>query len=205
MRRLRHLGRVYYDALLSGRKTAEFKFCDIPSINELVTVLHQCGITLQLMPARLRALFRIAGPDMDALLFDEPLDLGKWRINAFKRLDDVVKDEEYTYSDLHAAAEIQVAAEEDVAAFHTLFFIGDLLVAWATLSPMDKSEELRAKRAMERLAQLSSGREYCKYRAFVQPFTDILWPIYTEPSILVRFAHAGGLPVLFEGWVCYRF
>ena len=162
--------------------------------------LHECGLTLQLMPARLRALFRHA-PDMDAFLLDEPLDLGKWRKEAFAQTEAVAADPESNDDDRMGSFEVEDKAGKDLAAYQMVFFVGDLLVAWLLLSPVDAQEEKRAQRAMERLVEYSSAPEYRKAQALGDSLTDAMRPLYTTKPVLVRFAQAGGLPALFDDWV----
>ncbi|GJE88210.1 zinc finger MYND domain-containing protein [Phanerochaete sordida] len=199
LRRLRQLLRIYYDARLSGRKPAEFKYCDIQDISDVGLDLHECGITLQLMPTRLRALFRLA-PDMDTFLLDEPLDLGKWRNEAFAATEAVAADPESNDDDRMTAFDKEDKAGKDLSAYQMAFFVGDILVAWVLLSPLDSTEERRAARAMERLVEYSSAPPYRKGQALGDSLTDAMRPLYGNTPALVRFAQAGGLPSLFDDW-----
>ena len=201
LRRIRHLLRVYYDARLSGRKTAEFKYCDMQDINDVGIYLRQCGLTLQLNPARLRAVFRYA-PSMDAFLFEELLDLGRWRAESFARNRAVAADPESTDEERMAAAELALEAEKDLAAYHLSFFVTDVLVAWLLISPLDSSEEDRAKKAMETLVKYAASPRYREGHVLGDALTEALRHVYESPDLLVRFAHAGGLPALFNDWVC---
>lgn len=201
LRRIRHLLRVYYDAQLSGRKTAEFKYCDKENIDEVGLDLRQCGLTLQLTPGRLRALFRYA-PAMDAFLFMEPLDLGRWRAEAFARGRVVAADLESTDEDRMAAGALEDRAQADLAAYQMSSFVTDVLVAWLLVSPLDSAEQDRATKAMGRLVEYASSPRYRDVQALGDALTDALRPVYESPDILVRFAHAGGLPALFNDWVC---
>lgn len=200
LRRIRHLLRVYYDAKLSGRKPAEFKYCDLQDISKVGLDLHECGLTLQLMPGRLRALFRHALA-MDTFLLEEPLDLGKWRTHSFARNEAVAADIESTDDDRMDACELEEKAGHDLAAYQMSFFVGDVLVAWLLLSPADAAEERRAARAMEKLVEYACSPPYRKGQALGDALTDAMRPVYTTRTVLLRFAHAGGLPALFDDWV----
>lgn len=155
------------------------------------------------MPARLRALFKYA-PDMDAFLLDEPLDLGKWRVESFARNEAVAADPESTDEERMAACELEEQAGQDIAAYQMSFFVGDVLVAWLLLSPVDEQEERRAERAMARLVEYACSPPYRKGQALGDALTDAMRPVYTTRSVLLRFAQAGGLPALFDDWVRWR-
>ncbi|GJE88217.1 zinc finger MYND domain-containing protein [Phanerochaete sordida] len=199
LRRLRALLRIYYDAKITGRKPSEFKYCDVQDISSVGLDLHECGVTLQLTPPHLRALFRDA-PDMETFLFEEPLDLGPWRQAAFALREAVASDPESTDEDRDEAYQIAERAADDFAAFQLGFFIGDLLVAWILLAPVDSAEERRARRAMERLVEYSSAPQYRKGEVFGDSLTDAMHPVYANKLALVRFAQAGGLPALMDDW-----
>ena len=84
LRRMRHLLRVYYDAKTSGKRTAEFKYCDYKDIEDTGVDLHELVLTLQYTPGRLRELFQHA-PEMDKFVLDEPIDVGVLRERAYAR------------------------------------------------------------------------------------------------------------------------
>ncbi|KAH7926927.1 hypothetical protein BV22DRAFT_1104018 [Leucogyrophana mollusca] len=197
LRRIRHLLRVYYDALLTSKKTNEFKFCDISDISDVGLKLHEAGVFLQLSPARLRALFSSA-PEMETFLLDEPIDLGKWRLNAEAVAQAVKADEEADDDDRERMIDLEDDSGNDCAAYQMIFFIGDILVALLLNSPLDSKEKERADRAMARLVTLSTIPVY--RLAFGDPLTDAMRPVYWTPKVLVRFAHAGGLPALIGDW-----
>lgn len=205
--RLGYLLRVYYDAKLSGRKHPEFKFCDVQNIDDVGIDLHKCGLTLQLMPSRLRALFRNA-PEMDAFLFEEPLDIGRWRAEANRDLEMVGDAPDATDDDREVAMEAYERASEDLAAAHMTLFIGDVLVGCLLLTPVDADEARRAERALGLLVDYSCQPHYRLHNVLGDYLTEAMLPVYTTPSILLRFANAGGLPALFTDWVsdthCYE-
>ena len=192
--------RVYYDAKLSNRKPLEFKYCDVQDISRVGLDLHECGLTLQLMPGRLRALFRYA-TTMDAFLLEEPLDLGKWRAESFARNEAIAADDEASDDDRMKAADLEQTAGGDLAAYQMSFFMGDVLVAWLLVTPLDDVEERRAQRAMEKLVEYACSPPYRKTQALGDALTDAMQPVYTNLTVLLRFAHAGGLPALFDDWV----
>lgn len=191
--------RVYYDAHFTKIKTQEFKYCDVKDIADVGLDLHECGLTLQFTPARLRALFRNA-PAMDDFLLEERLDVGKRRIEAQKLNDAVKADPESEDDERMHAGELEDSAGNDLAAYHMSYLVGDLLVAWLLIHPADDAEARRAEKAMARLVEYSTLPLY--RRALGDPLTDAMRPVYWDRKLLVRFAHAGGLPALFDDWVC---
>ncbi|KAL6308523.1 hypothetical protein BKA93DRAFT_866499 [Sparassis latifolia] len=197
LRRVRHLLRVYYDAKLSGRKPAEFKYCDAKDIHDVGLDLHRAGVYLQLSPARLRALFS-AAPDIEAFLLDEEIDIGKWRLEAQEVSDAVDADPESDDNDRERVMELEDSSGSDLAAYHMVYFVADLLVAFVLIPPVDITERRRAEWAMGRLVQYSTLPMW--RRALGDPLTDTLRPLYASKESLVRFAHAGGLPSLYDDW-----
>ncbi|OBZ75782.1 hypothetical protein A0H81_04992 [Grifola frondosa] len=171
LRRLRHLLRIYYDAKLSGRKPVEFKFCDAADLSDVGLDLHEMGIYLQLSPARLRALLRSA-PDIEKFLIDEPLDIGKWRLDAQRATDAVNADPESDDDDRMGLIDLEDTSSDDLAAYQMVYFIADLLVAFLVMWRTALGDSL----------------------------TDAMRPIYWNQDVMVHFAHAGGLPALFGDW-----
>ena len=205
LRRMRHLIRVYYDALTSGNKTAEFRYCDYSSIHAVGCDLHEMGLILLHTPGRLRTMLECA-PDMDAFLLDEPIDLGDLRLSAFVRQElsetdpDPVYDEERESTDL----EQDVAASSDLAAYQMVYFIADVLVGWLLVSHADDSEagRKRTERAFHMLVEYSTSPIYRRTDAFGDALTCAMEPVYRTPWLLREFIRAGGLPAIFDDWVC---
>ncbi|KAH7905244.1 hypothetical protein BJ138DRAFT_1017982 [Hygrophoropsis aurantiaca] len=197
LRRIRHLLRVYYDALITSKKTPEFKYCDMADINDVGLKLHEAGVFLQLSPVRLRALFSSA-PEMDVFLFDDPIDIGKWRLEAEAAVQAVKSDEEADDDDRERMIDLEEKSGNDCASYQMIFFIGDLLAAFILNPVLDAKDKERAERAMARLVAISTIPVYRS--AFGDPLTDAMRPIYWTPKALVRFAHAGGLPALMGDW-----
>lgn len=195
---------MYYDAKVTRRRPAEFKYCDVEDLASVGTDLRECGLTLQFMPGRLRALFR-STPEMDEFLLDEPLDIGKWRREAFALEEAVAVDAEADDTDRMTLADLQERNRNDLAAYQMVYLVGDLLVAWVLIKPLTDLERRRAERAMERLIEYSSAPQYRKGQVLGDPLTDAMRPIYEDQGLMLRFARAGGLPAIFEDWVCYRF
>lgn len=185
---------------MSGRRSPEFRFCDVQEISTVGLDLHECGLTLQLMPGRLRALFR-ATPEMDMFLLEETLDIGPWRTAAFERSEAVAADPESTDDDRMAMADIEEKAGNDLAAYQMIYFIADVVVGWMLIKPVTELERRRVTRAIDRLVEYSSAPLYRKSQALGDPLTDAMTPIYANKTLLVRFAQAGGLPALFDDWV----
>ena len=134
LRRIRHLLRVFYDAKITGRKPAEFNFCDVEDMNKVGVDLHECGATLQFMHDRFRALFRHA-PDMDAFILDEPLDVGRWRTAVYEKEQALKADPETTFDDKWAMNDEEDLADSDFAAYQMVYFVGEVLATWITLAP----------------------------------------------------------------------
>lgn len=198
---MRHLLRVFYDAKISRRKTVEFRFCDYKDIDDVGPDLHEMGLTLQLTPGRLRALFKHA-PDMDAFLFEEPIDLGNARISAFARKQAVDADPESTDDDRVKAGQLEDQAQNDLAAYQMIFFVTDLLMGWLVISPADAIERRRASRALQRFVELSTAPLYRHNDAFGDALTTCSRPVYALDSLAVKCARAGWLPAMFDDWVC---
>ncbi|KAI0074672.1 hypothetical protein K474DRAFT_1665106 [Panus rudis PR-1116 ss-1] len=197
LRRIRHLLRVYYDARITGQKKSDFKYCDVRKLTDVGLDLHEIGVTLQLSPSRLRALFENS-PEMDSFLLDEPLDVGRWREEAQKAEDACKNDPEADDDDRMAAGDLEESSDEDLAAFHMAYFVGDVLVAWLLLNPLNEDERRRSERCMQRVVEYSTEPIY--RRALGDAMTDTMRPLYWSQPLLVKFAHAAGLPALFGDW-----
>jgi len=91
LRRIQHLLRVYYDALISGQQPEEFQYCDVQTMLDMSALLHEVGLTFQNMHSRLRALFRSA-PDFETFLFEESMNLGEKRVQASRTLERLFAD-----------------------------------------------------------------------------------------------------------------
>ena len=144
------------------------------------------------MHDRFRALFQHAR-DMEAFIFDEPLDVGWWRAESFAREQALKADPEATFDDKMAHSD-EESADDDSTAYQMIYFVGAVLTTWITLAPAMKGEEARrATRVIERMVEYSTDPFY------QHALSDR--PIYRVPFVLVRFAHAGGLPALFDDWV----
>lgn len=198
LRRIRYLLRVYYDAVITKKKTQEFKFCDIQDISDVGLKLHEVGVFLQLSTARLGAVLKIA-PDLETFVLDDPIDIGKWRLNAEAVKQAVKADIEASDDDRERYMNLEDSAGNDCAAFQMAFFIGDILVAFLLNPSQHEVDKLRADRAMQRLVKISTSPLY--RFALGDPLTDSMRPVYWTPKVLVRFAHAGGLPALIGDWV----
>lgn len=142
---------------------------------------------------------------MDEFLLDEPLDIGKWRREAFALEEAVAVDAEADDTDRMTLADLQERNRNDLAAYQMVYLVGDLLVAWVLIKPLTDLERRRAERAMERLIEYSSAPQYRKGQVLGDPLTDAMRPIYEDQGLMLRFARAGGLPAIFEDWVCHRF
>ena len=198
---MRYLLRIYYTAVVTGRKPEEFKYCDYERVDEVGLDLHRYGFTLQLVSHRLRALFRNAH-EMDTVLFDEPLDLGPLRSEVYTRAKAMSTDPEATEEDRISLENLQEKAEKDGAVHQFSPFIFDVLIGWALISPLNEEETRRSERAMKRLVELSCAPEYCKYNIWSDAARDSMRYLYADSAALLRFAHAGGLPALINDWVC---
>ncbi|KZP23150.1 hypothetical protein FIBSPDRAFT_737762 [Athelia psychrophila] len=194
LRRLRHLLRVYYDAAVTNKRSSEFKLCDIEEISDIGLAIHEVGIFLQLSPSRLKALVT-AAPDLETFIVDEPLDVGKWRLRAETKKQAVEADIESTDDDCESYMETEDKAGKDCAAFQMAFLYGDLLVAFI----MHPDLGARAPdRAMQKLVEISTSA-FWRF-ALGDPLTDAMRPVYWTPKLLLKFAHAGGLPALIGDW-----
>ncbi|KII92290.1 hypothetical protein PLICRDRAFT_467216 [Plicaturopsis crispa FD-325 SS-3] len=196
--RLRHLLRVYYDAKLSGRKTMEFRFCDMKDVNTIGLKLHEVGVFLQLSPERLRA-FLDASPSIESWLLDAPLDIGKWRRETEAAQRAVKEDPEADDDDRMRVSDMDQKSQADCTAYQLAFFVGDILVALLLNPAHDERDQERADKAMTRLVEMSTKPVY--RNTYGDPLTDAMRPVYWTPKLLVRFSHAGGLPALVGDWV----
>ncbi|KAL4245905.1 hypothetical protein ABKN59_009568 [Abortiporus biennis] len=192
--RIRYLLRVYYNARMTGRKPAEFKYCDVEDIYDVGLKLHRIGLTLQLTPSRLRALWASA-PDLDKFLFDEDFDIGEFRIQSQKLKDAVNADPEAEPSEKSTVSEYVYKAGDGLCAYQMAYMIGDLLVAWIIIDPFTEVEKRRSDRALQVLVKYSASPLHRS--TLGDPLTDAMTPIYTNQKYLVRF----GLPALFDDWV----
>lgn len=197
-RRLRYLLRVYYDAVITNKRTQEFQYCHVQDINDVGIKLHEVGVFLQLSPARLRALIKTA-PDMEAFILDDPIDIGKWRLKAEATKQSVKADIEATDDDRIRYMNQEDNAGHDCAAFQMAFFIGDMLVAFILNPILDEADRLREGKAMMKLVEISTSTFY--RFALGDPLTDAMRPVYWTPKAMLRFAQAGGLPALIGDWV----
>ena len=199
---MRHLVRVYYNAVVSGHKTAEFKYVD-EELDDIGIELHQLGLTLQLTPGRLRALFKEA-PDMDNFLLEEPIDLGEARTQAYLRDRAVHADPESTDDDRVEAEEVSSHAGDDLAAYQMMFFVADVLVGWLMIPPgaLSALERRRRKRAMDVLVSYATEPMYRENDAFGDALTTCCRPIYGSEFLAAEFARAGGISAMYLDWVC---
>ena len=169
-------------------------------IDEVGFDLHQCGLTLQLTPGRLRALFRTA-PSILSFIFDEPLDIGKWRTEASNREVAIARDPESTDDDWNNAVELGKKAKEDYAARQMAFFIADVLMGWLLISPVDSAEDRLVENAMQKFVDLCFLKD--KYEKVLgDALSDAIAVVIDRPTLTLRFIRAGGLPLLFSEWVC---
>ncbi|KAH7905249.1 hypothetical protein BJ138DRAFT_1106147 [Hygrophoropsis aurantiaca] len=119
---------------------------------------------------------------MEVFLFDDPIDFGKWRLEAEAAVQAVKSDEEADDDDRERMIDLEQKSGNDCASYQMIFFIGDLLAAFILNSVLDAKDKERAERAMARLVAISTI------------------PVYRSAFALVRFAHAGGLPALMGDW-----
>ncbi|CCM03023.1 uncharacterized protein FIBRA_05140 [Fibroporia radiculosa] len=133
---------------------------------------------------------------MGAFLLDEPLDIGKWRKDAHDTKIAVDADPESDDDDRMHSIEMEDVAGKDLAAYHMVFFVADLLVSLALIHPNNVAEKTRRKRAMAKIVEYST----CPMHrlALGDNLTDSMRPLYWMEKVIVRFAHAGGLPALFD-------
>ncbi|KAF8558575.1 hypothetical protein OG21DRAFT_1455112 [Imleria badia] len=196
-RRVRHLLRVYYDTVFTKRKTTEFKFCDMKDVNDVGLKLHECGLFLQLSPARLRACLANA-LGLETFILDDPIDLGRWRLAAAAVEQVIQADPEAEDDDRYQAAELEDTSGNDTAAYQLSFFLGDVLVAFLLNPVIDDKDKERQEKALKRLVMMSTTPMY--RLALGDALTDAMRPVYWTPKLLVRLSHAGGLPALVGDW-----
>ncbi|KAG6371699.1 hypothetical protein JVT61DRAFT_9040 [Boletus reticuloceps] len=178
-RRVRHLLRVYYDAVFTHRKTVEFKFCDMKDMSDVGLKLHECGLFLQLSPGRLSACLSSA-PDLETFIFDDPIDLGRWRLEAAAIEQTVKADPEADDDDRERALELENKSGNDLAAYQLSFFLGDVLVAFLINPANDNKDKARQAKAMGRLVMMSTTPLY--QLAFGDALTDAMRPVYWTPT-----------------------
>jgi hypothetical protein len=163
--------------------------------------LHRVGVFLQLQPLRFRTALGVPAADgsgtLEAFILDEPVDIGKRRLDAQNCLDAVAADPEADDNDRWNAVTEEENAGKDLAAYMLGFCIGDLLVSYAMHAPA--SEEEKAQRALRKLAELSTLN--VNRLALGDALTDAMRPIYWDEKFMLRFAQAGGLPALIGDWV----
>ncbi|KAJ7593529.1 hypothetical protein C8J56DRAFT_1162352 [Mycena floridula] len=93
--RVRHLLRVHYDFVVTKKRHPEMIYCDWDAVMDIYMRLHRVGLCLQLDPPRFNAVLRGGGPELEALLLDDELDIGPWRKMAAEiRKSSIAQDEE---------------------------------------------------------------------------------------------------------------
>ena len=167
-------------------------------ISDVGIKLHECGLFLQLSPSRLRACLSTA-PEMETFVLDDPIDLGRWRLEAAAVQQTVNADPEADDDDRERAMDLEDKAGNDIAAYQLAFFLGDVLVAFLLNPVNDEKDRERQEKAMKRLVMISTSPMY--RRALGDALTDAMRPVYWTPKVLLKFSHAGGLPALVEDWV----
>lgn len=159
--------------MVTKRKTTEFTFCDVQKIND-VTVdlkLHACSLLLQLSPGRFRACLSSA-PELERFLLDDPIDLGRWRLEAAAVEQGVQADPEAHEDDRERAIDLEDKSGDDIAAYQLAFFLGDVLVAFLLNPVNDDKDEERQETAMKRLVMISTSPVY--RRALGDALTDAM-------------------------------
>ncbi|KAJ7154858.1 hypothetical protein C8R43DRAFT_1186165 [Mycena crocata] len=201
LKRIRHLLRVFYNFTVGQRMHPDLMFCDWEKMFDVGLTLHQVGLCLQLDPPRLRAIMAGGGPELEAFLVDDELDIGDFRKAAVLIEKRVAADVESEDADRIAAGEIEDRAEDDLAAHVVSWFYGNLSVAFI-LNENDQSdvdEKRWARKALARLVHWSTSST-CRL-ALGDPITDAMRPIYWSKPALTKFSQAGGLAALFGDWV----
>ena len=175
-------------------------FCDFQEMFEVSISLHKIGLYLQLDPSRLQAFMNAGGKDAEALVLDEPLDIGQWRTFADNLEKEIKEDEEADDDDREKVDMVSEYATEDLAAHMMAWFFADINVAFLLNEPRNDREREWAKKSAARLVPWSTNDTWRDVLG--DPFTDSMRPIYWDQKALVRFSHAGGLGALYGDWVC---
>ncbi|KAJ7154877.1 hypothetical protein C8R43DRAFT_438775 [Mycena crocata] len=201
LKRIRHLLRVFYDFTVGQRMHPDLMFCDWERMFDVGLTLHQVGLCLQLDPPRLRAMMTGGGPELEAFLLDDELDIGDFRKTAVLIETRVAADVESEDADRMAASEIEQRAQKDIAAHVLSWFYGDLSVAFILNEngQSDAVEKRWARKALTRLVHWSTSLTL--RLALGDTMTDAMRPIYWSMPALTKFAQAGGLAALFGDWV----
>ncbi|KZS89669.1 hypothetical protein SISNIDRAFT_458616 [Sistotremastrum niveocremeum HHB9708] len=192
--RIRALFRIYYNWQVTEERTADLKYCDFDDVGDVSIPLHELGLTLQLDRRRLKAVIDAGGAEFERVVLDMAPDIGPWREAAMNYEDELRKSEEADDGDRDDAQDLQDKADEDLAAYATVWFYGDLHVAFIMGTPTTEDEKRRAKKALKRLVFWSCNK---KMRLiFGDCLTDSMRSIYGTPELLVKFCQVGGLAAL---------
>ncbi|KAF9804512.1 hypothetical protein IEO21_09354 [Rhodonia placenta] len=197
LRRLRYLLRAFYDAKIMKKSPVDPKYYDLKSMADVGLQLHRLGIYLQLKPARLRALCKTA-PDTEVLVLDEPMDIGKWRKQAHNAAQALLEDPESNDSESVSVAELEVSADDDLAAFEMVPFVADVLVAFIQIPAHDNADKRRKGKALKRLVEFSTCPLHRS--ALGDYLADSMRPLYGSDKLTQDFVAAGGLPALVLDW-----
>lgn len=199
--RIRALFRIYYNWQVTEERTADLKYCDFDDVGDVSIPLHELGLTLQLDRRRLKAVIDAGGAEFERVVLDMAPDIGPWREAAMNYEDELRKSEEADDGDRDDAQDLQDKADEDLAAYATVWFYGDLHVAFIMGTPTTEDEKRRAKKALKRLVFWSCNK---KMRLiFGDCLTDSMRSIYGTPELLVKFCQVGGLAALIGDCVRY--
>ncbi|KAH7883090.1 hypothetical protein F5I97DRAFT_1930674 [Phlebopus sp. FC_14] len=137
-RRIRHLLRVYYDAVETSRTKPQFKYCDMQHIND-------GSYTKPVVSSRL-----------DFKLYSSISEGGVWAVKADPESDD---------DDRERMIELESRSGKDCAAYQVAFFLGDILISFLLNPVNDAKDKLRDQKVMARFVMMSTfiGSRKCSF------------------------------------------
>ncbi|KZS89670.1 hypothetical protein SISNIDRAFT_458617 [Sistotremastrum niveocremeum HHB9708] len=202
--RVRDLLRIFYDFKVGHLRTPDLSHCDFPELFDVAYGLHEIGLTIQLDPSRLKALMDAAGPEIERVILDEGLGIGRFRELAKQYEAEKSESEQHRTSAFWSHTDgrgnsqmIKDRADRDLAAYASVYFYADIMIA-LLLDRSGNSGDHRTWRskAMKKIVHWSSDEEF--RHLFGDCLSDAMRPIYWDQQLLVEFCGEGGLASLIK-------
>lgn len=111
----------------------------------------------------------------------------------------LLEDPEPNDSESVSVAELEVSADDDLAAFEMVPFVADVLVAFIQIPAHDNADKRRKGKALKRLVEFSTCPLHRS--ALGDYLADSMRPLYGSDKLTQDFVAAGGLPALVFDWV----
>ncbi|KAF5355434.1 hypothetical protein D9758_006426 [Tetrapyrgos nigripes] len=185
-RRLRYLIRVYYNYRVTQARTSNLKkYCDFPTVFDMVMNLHKLGLYLQVDLPRLWALMAAGGPSFEKLLLDDELDIGPYRVIHKEMTRQLDQDELADDDNREVLQIVSDKAEKDLATYAMTWFFVNLHVVFVFAETQDHPERKRwAENALRRLIVWSTSDAWRD--TLGDPLTDSIRLINWNKDALVH-------------------